>query len=294
MRLLNGQEVNQLLLELFEKHESMSFAVAFAGTNTDIFEKISNNREKVVFGTIGTDNQVTDPKVLENFINSENIHFVLSYGRAGIFHPKVYLFESENEFDIIIGSANMTRMAFTANEELCLHLSQKDQACKLKEELKTKLQEYFAIGEMVTQDKLNEYQEKYTKNKNKIISANLEAKNINILEMSWQDYLAYLYEFDDIIYQLSHDRHLEKRCVLLKFLHQLFSDGVSFADIDKDNRQHIAGTSPYPFFYIENILTASGFFGYNIGAGKFKSYINNPDTQEFKIIAQNLDQIQLS
>ena len=79
MQLCNGQEVNNLLLNLFERHKNMSFAVAFAGINTDILEMITKNPEKVVYGIIGTDNYVTDPKVLEKFIDSKNIHFVLYY-----------------------------------------------------------------------------------------------------------------------------------------------------------------------------------------------------------------------
>jgi len=73
---------------------------------------------------IGTDFGMTDPTTVERVWKaagrSDAIRLFPATGRT--FHPKLYIFEGKDSWEVLVGSANMTAAAFTENHEAMVHL----------------------------------------------------------------------------------------------------------------------------------------------------------------------------
>lgn len=124
------------LLRLIKKYQHISFGTAWASAGTDVFAALVQAKAKITTGVIGTHFYQTHPDVLDEFMGSSQVKFVLQ--PQGVFHPKVFAFWTDTSWEVLIGSANLTAGAITKNTELSTLISHTDgEPALLKEVLDT-------------------------------------------------------------------------------------------------------------------------------------------------------------
>ena len=75
------------LVRLIKKYPNVAFAVAWASAGTDVFNELKKNKSNIHKAVIGTHFYQTHPDVLDVFVDSEKVKFMLQ--PKGVFHPKV-------------------------------------------------------------------------------------------------------------------------------------------------------------------------------------------------------------
>lgn len=114
------------LSRLTKKYPNIAFAVAWASASTEIFKELSANRNRIHKAVIGTHFYQTHPDVLDAFIDSNVVRFILQ--PKGVFHPKIYIFWNEKNWEVLMGSANLTAGALNINSEAMVLFSDADQS----------------------------------------------------------------------------------------------------------------------------------------------------------------------
>ncbi|MGJ0515475.1 MAG: phospholipase D-like domain-containing protein [Methylomicrobium sp.] len=269
MRLIsNGLTLSKNIIKLLNKHDKMAFAVAWASSETDAFEQIRENRQKIVRAAIGTHFYQTHPTVLESFVGSNKVKFVLQ--PQGVFHPKVYLFWSKGGWDVLIGSANLTDGAMNSNSELMLHISSKDNEDSiLNSEIQCQIDEYWNMGEVITDGSAEKYralwkaQQPALKRISGLYSGEGRSKapiHTEIMSMSWESFYN--------LVQADPHHGFDLRCDLLELVRNAFRENDSFAHLDIGLRKTIAGL---PNDQNEHW----GWFGSMQGAGYYHQAVND-------------------
>lgn len=90
----------------------------------------------------GVDQKGTSKEALEELLSLNINAFVFYQPSITIFHPKIYLFEGNERYELIIGSSNMTSQGLFTNVEASIHVSMNKHSSsdrKIVEQLK----EYF-------------------------------------------------------------------------------------------------------------------------------------------------------
>lgn len=89
MKLIStSNELKKQLKRLIEKYPYIAIATAWASADTDVFRALVSHERKIVKAVIGTHFYQTHPDVLDQFVGSRKVKFILQPG--GVFHPKVY------------------------------------------------------------------------------------------------------------------------------------------------------------------------------------------------------------
>lgn len=279
MRLIsNGPELEKLISRLVSSHSQINFAVAWASSGTSAFEKIAQHRESVRSGVIGTHFYQTHPDVLDEFVGCKNIRFVLQ--PQGIFHPKVYSFETDASWEILIGSANLTQGAFTKNSEVMLHFTNEDAASPIWEQVKVLMSGYWEAGEVVTQETAASYRDLWKAQQPALrrVSANYGDSgkfkppvHTEIMSMPWAKFFS----------AVKADPHhgFSERCDLLVLVQSAFRDTAEFSDMPLGVRKTIAGL---PNDYNDHWA----WFGSMRGAGYYHQAVNNNDPHISKALSQ--------
>ena len=134
MKLLSN--ANQLQGHLYEicnclaKYKKAYVAVAFLKMSglkliNDSLDSFLNRGGELHF-IAGQNFALTDPEALYNIFHllksrpESNLYIYKAESNESIFHPKMYLFESEHGCNIIFGSANMTNGGLLSNNEMSL------------------------------------------------------------------------------------------------------------------------------------------------------------------------------
>jgi HKD family nuclease len=254
----DGNNLSKLLVNFTNDHDNMSFAVAWASSTTEVFETILHNRNKIVHGVFGTHFCQTHPDVLNRFIGFENVRFILEQPQSkGTFHPKVYLFYSGiKNWDLVIGSANMTHAAFGANQELCLYISSGEKCQTLFKQAQKAIETMWTNGLVMDNENAEQYLNRYNE-KNDIIIRGTEIHTdvTEIMTWDWKEY------FERVT--ADKNQHISKRLTVLEAARKQFNN-KSFHDMDIDWRLAIAGRkiedcNGLPFFwfgYISHRLIA--------------------------------------
>lgn len=193
MNLVNGgEELNKKLIKLVNLHSNISFATAWASSETEAYKKLCLNKSKIKNSVIGTHFYQTNSNVLRDFLHSKSVHFVMQPN--GVFHPKIYLFWSDDSWDILIGSANFTAGALKNNTELMLHVSSAENDITLEIEVRKKIKQFWNMSKSIYEDVFNKYQQLWRNYQLKIKSLsglysgneNIKAPiQSNIMTMSW-------------------------------------------------------------------------------------------------------------
>ena len=105
----------------WQKFHSFTGISAFA-SEAGIFglsEHIQNAKKyfKHLSLIVGIDQEGTSKEALEEILNLKIESYIFYQSEPIIFHPKIYLFEGENDIKLILGSSNLTRTGLFANVE---------------------------------------------------------------------------------------------------------------------------------------------------------------------------------
>ena len=129
------------LLRCLGSYEQVAFATAWASADTSVFRSLLSRKSTIQRAVIGTHFYQTDPDVLDEFIGSKAVRFMLQ--PSGVFHPKIFIFWNADCWEGFVGSANLTKGALASNSEAVLLFSQADAGCSsLKTELIKTVGEY--------------------------------------------------------------------------------------------------------------------------------------------------------
>lgn len=168
--LSNSNHINNEMKRLMRSYSKYSWAVAWASTSyRNGFELLKQNRDKINRLVVGIHFYQTHPDFIREFRKSQSVKFVMS--PDGVFHPKVYLFESENEnWECIIGSPNFTQSAFNKNSEAAVLFISKDlDADDTYEEIINMMEQYWEQGRYLSKDELASYRNVW-KRKQKLLN----------------------------------------------------------------------------------------------------------------------------
>lgn len=265
------------LQRLIKSYSNISIGVAWASASTKLYELLLKHKDKIRVGVIGIHFYQTHPDVLDNFIQSNTVKFVLQ--PKGVFHPKVYLFWSNHQWEAIIGSANFTAGAVRENTELCTLLSHEDG--NHFQDLQALIEGYSERAKSITSTEAANYRRIWKAKQpelRKLVDhygdkpSTKSAIESEVMGMDWPTFLARLKEDN------SHD--FNDRLDLLDKIQKVFASVPHFKDVDAQTRRAIAGLP-------NKVMEHAGWFGSMKGAGVFKNVvIESPD-----FLSTALDQI---
>ncbi len=174
------------LLEELTACKSFDFSVAFI--NNEGLAAIKQTLDELaVYSESHPDNQIkgrilttnylnfTQPSALRELMQFPNIE-IRAYTKGG-FHPKGYIFEHSNYYSIIIGSANLTASALTMNQEW----SVKFLSCtdgQIVFTVREEFEEIWNQADIVNEDWLNSYSNKYEEKKLTLKLVNKQIKEL--------------------------------------------------------------------------------------------------------------------
>jgi HKD family nuclease len=270
------------LLRMEQTYKSIAFAVAWASARTEVFRQLIKNRTHIKKAVIGTHFYQTHPDVLDAFIGSKNVRFIMQ--PKGIFHPKIYLFWNPTHWEALIGSANLTSAALTNNSEVMALLSNSDQiSIPLKTQTIGLIDSYWSEATQVNKSDALAYREvwqrqqpalrrlsgQYGKSKTR-----KSPVSSSVMSMSWKQFLT----------AVKQDEHhgFHERCELLQMIRSEFDQHNNFASMKKELRKTIAGLP-------NDRDERWAWFGSMKGAGSYFKAVNENN----KSISKALDKIPL-
>lgn len=272
--LSNNTQLSRTFAKLLHQHQYFSFAVAWASREFASCDLLLSYKNKIQKGIVGTSFYHTDPKFIEAFRGDKCVRFVPPYdAKAGLFHPKLYVFFSNNgTWDCIIGSANFTAGAFQKNSEISVHLcNQDDPSSSLLRQVEQKISDYWGADTLVYADEIDlaAYTPMWARHRKARDQAlgkfgkktlSRPPSSVDLLKMNW----------DEFVKEVGKDQHhtQDRRLQVLKRANQLFQSHTNFSDLTRDNQKAIAG--------FKRLGTIDwGWFGSTTGAGWFKGIINS-------------------
>lgn len=270
-------DLEKNLQRLIKSYSNISIGVAWASASTKPYELLLQHKDKIRIGVIGTHFYQTHPDVLDDFLQSNTVKFVLQ--PKGVFHPKVYLFWSNHHWEAIIGSANFTAGALRENTELCTLLSHEDG--DHFQGLQAVIEGYAERAKSITPTEAVNYRRIWKTKQpelRKLIDhygdkpPTKSAIESEVMSMDWKTFLA----------ELKKDKlhGFDERLDLLDKIQKVFASVPHFKDVDAQTRRAIAGIP-------NKIMKHAAWFGSMQGAGAFKNIvIENPE-----FLSSALDQI---
>ncbi|QRR32479.1 hypothetical protein JNX00_12355 [Hydrogenophaga sp. YM1] len=267
MKLINtSRDLDKQLKRLIKKYPHMAIATAWASAKTDVFEALIQHKNRIAQAVIGTHFYQTDPDVLDQFVGSKSVKFMLQ--PDGVFHPKVYLFWSKEAWEVIVGSPNLTVGALTKNSELSVLITSDDHQPELKSEVADVIASYWAEAETIKRQDAENYRILWklkTRDLKRVADIFGEKKSSKpaiqstVMPMDWASYFA------EVKKDKTHG--FKERLAMLKAVREQFDRYETFNDIPFDARRGIAGLD-------SETIPNSKWFGSMTGAGKFYSLIN--------------------
>ena len=289
--IVKSSDLRKEFKRLLKKYNTFHWATAWASSENEIFTKLTENRYKIDKITVGIHFYQTHPNFIKEFIDDENIHFIEQ--PEGTFHPKAYLFSNnKDDWELIVGSANFTKSAFTKNTEVCVLLDAKDtNAEEVYENALEIIESSFEQGKTFSESDWENYYKIWKIQQPKIQSLSGQygstrdkpkpPHTIELQTKSWD-------EFIDDVY-LEGSEIIKIRIRVIEIAKGLFAQVNHFKELDDNERKFIAGL---PTTLKHSIPGAEhwAFFGSMKGAGMFSKLIN--DNSE--LISNALDEIPLN
>lgn len=252
------------LLRLIRSYDHISFGTAWASAGTDVFTELVKAKSKIATGVIGTHFYQTHPDVLDEFVESNQVRFVLQ--PQGVFHPKVFAFWTDDSWEILIGSANLTAGAINKNTELTTLLTYKDGTPELLHDVLDIIGSYG--GRSIVQEDADSYRriwkikarlrEKLEGTYGGVPASKPEVES-PVMTMDWPTFYAAI--------QKDKIHGFEDRLAMLDQVASHFISAQHFNDIPFQARLGIAGLRSTAIDHPE-------WFGSMTGAGKFYSLMN--------------------
>jgi HKD family nuclease len=262
---------------LFRTYPTVEFAVAWASANTLPFKALIAKPNLIKRAVIGTHFYQTHPDVMDAFVDSSTVRFIRQ--PDGVFHPKIYLFSKLDEWEVMIGSANLTSAALTTNAEVMILMSHSDvSASGVDKQLRLVIDAYWKSAKPATKESALAYRAiwltmqpalkrlsgQYGKGK-----AGKPPVDSSVMSMSWNQFLLAVHQ--------DGPQHLHERCGLLGRVRSAFLSHNQFSEMDLELRQTIAGMP-------NHFDDQWGWFGSMKGAGYFKQAINSNSPQISKAL----------
>lgn len=269
MKLIStNAELRKQLIRLVVKYPNVSIATAWASADTDVFRALVSHEDRIVKAVIGTHFYQTHPDVLDQFVGSKRVKFILQ--PDGVFHPKVYLFWSNEAWEVVIGSPNLTLGALTKNSELSVLITSEVGRPALRDEIASVITGHWDEARTVLRAEAENYRKLW-----KLRAPDLKkvadifgdkpaakpATQSKIMSMEWKEYLAEV--------QKDKFHGFKDRLDLIAEIREYFQTHKHFNDMDLDVRKGIAGL-PSKRKAIKNWA----WFGSMKGAGTFAGLIN--------------------
>lgn len=252
------------LLRLIRKYDNISFGTAWASSETDVFAELVKAKAKITTGVIGTHFYQTHPDVLDQFVGSSQVRFVLQ--PEGVFHPKVFAFWTDESWEILIGSANLTAGAIKLNTELSAVITHEDGTPELLVEVLSTISGY--EGRAISQVDADNYRRIWKLKAP--IRDKLEGRyggsqagkpevDSSVMTMDWPTF------YSEVQKDKSHG--FTDRLGMLDQVAHAFTKAQHFNDIPFQERLGIAGLR-------SKVIKNSEWFGSMVGAGKFYELMN--------------------
>lgn len=265
MKLIQTNDaLRSTLLRLIDQYDHFSFGTAWATAGTDVFASLVTAKAKIETGVIGTHFYQTDPDVLDEFVGSSQVRFVLQ--PDGVFHPKVFAFWSASRWEILIGSANLTRGALRVNTELSTVITYEDGHPTLLKEVLATINGYG--GRTINPTDAEKYRRIWrTKNaiRDKLdgsyggIPTKKPEVDSRVMSMDWPTFYAEI--------QKDKTHGFTERLAMLDQVASAFAKTEHFKDIPDQERLGIAGLR-------SKAIKNSEWFGSMVGAGTFYRLMN--------------------
>jgi len=242
MKILNSyKEFEEEFLRLQKDYNEYYWAVAWASHDFRSFDELKSNKGKIKKIIIGLNFDGTHPDFIEEFLYDRSVKYIKPEQTKGTFHPKVYLFQNSNsEWELILGSPNFTKAAFTKNDEISILISSKDKnSSKAFLKVKKYINTLWNKGEYIDKNEYEQYKINWKKNlfntysKISKLSRSKPAFETEIQKMSWQKFVE----------KIMRDPNVEGRIATIETVKNLFSDDKRFIDMDIEERKFIAGIS---------------------------------------------------
>ncbi len=281
---------NKILISKFKKLiincKHISILTAWATNKNPLSEVLYKNSNKFYKVIVGLKFYQTDPKFLNRYLKNQKIQYIKN-DTSGVFHPKVYLFESDSKWHLFIGSSNFTQQGFGKNIEISLY-QQSDNFNDLNYlKIKKVISEIWNDSSKMSKSEILEYSKIYNIQKTKVnsLSGKYEKNKrtkpiykIPILNSTWKEYVKKIKKNEE-------KWKIDGRIELLNITKQYFIDKGELLYMNKNQRQEISGIGSN-----QNLMYGS--FGTMSARGFFKSYINN--IVEHPILSKALNEIPLS
>lgn len=284
MKLITSHDdLKRNLSRLVKKYQNISFAVAWASAHTEIFEELCEQKSRIRKAVIGTHFYQTHPDVLDSFTESKEVRFILQ--PRGVFHPKIYIFWSENRWELLIGSANLTAGALNTNSEAMALISDSDQtASSLKMDVLDLIDGYWVEARTVSKAAAISYRVLWSKQEPVLrrlagqygkTAKGKSPMDSPVMRMPWSEFFAEV--------QMDAHHGFEERCDLLNLVRTAFETTNQFAKMELGLRKTIAGL-PTDF----NRHWA--WFGSMRGAGYYHQAVNDNNAH----LSEALDKVPLN
>lgn len=269
--IFTSAELSRNFSRLTKTYCNISFAVAWASAGTKIFEELIANSDCIRKAVIGTHFYQTHPDVLDAFVGSRKVRFILQ--PSGVFHPKIFVFWDTKHWEVLMGSANLTKGALSINSEAMVLITDADQVnTYLRDEIINLIQDYWDKARFVNKTDaisyraLHSVQQKRLRRlsghygKSKDIKSPMESV---VRSMLWAKFFAAV--------QKDEFHSLKERCDLLELAHSAFRKVGQFQLMDIGLRKTIAG--------LPNAFNQYwGWFGSMRGAGYYHQAVNSNNT----------------
>lgn len=279
INIMNANDVSKSLPGLIQKHEKIDIAVAW-GSMTVAASELFKHTKKFGSVLVGLDFLATDPDFLDKLVGVPKAFAAKS--ASGCFHPKIYYFQSGQQAEAIIGSANFTRGGLGKNLEACVHLQgEADQS--VFEQIRRTLESYQPLRLPITKELAESYRRQWNRRPPKVHpifpSEGKRWASINspLGTMSWENFAE----------AAQKDPHhgFSERIKLLRKIQQMFALSPSLSELSPIEWKGIAGVVG-PEDAESPVM--KGFewqwFGSMRGAGSFAKLIGLRDTQLAKAI----------
>lgn len=273
------------LLNAMESHAIYRWAIAWASTGFPAWDALQQRLDRLHQCVIGTHFHQTHPAAIAALRTHPHVRFITDL--SGVFHHKVYLFESPRRWQAIVGSANFTASAFGQNAESAVLISHMDTGAEQahKAILHTIMTAWQAAPVRIDRQWFAWYtamwerkQERLRGLANRFGSSRrtqrrqahddhdggIQSGHSPHLAMTWADYVRKIRrteEHADIVSRL-HTLHAARQVLL---------SSDRFDNLSADDRRRIAGTTPKSWREREGIEW--WWFGHMGGSGYFKQSV---------------------
>lgn len=284
-----AKELEKEFKYLIKNYDEFYWATAWASSSSILFDELLDHRNKIKKMVVGIHFYQTHPEFIKAFLDDINVSFIEQ--PQGTFHPKLYLFKnSDDDWALIVGSANFTGQAFSKNTEASIILTQEDSnANEILTEALNLVNNTFSEGKVYSNIDYDKYYKTWKTHRPKLKSlsgqygnnqeAPKPAHNVSIMNKSWSEYMAQVNK--DTIHGVN------DRIQVIQLAQDLFRKVNHFNELNDEERKFIGG--------VKNSLNKpgsenSGYFGSMLGAGIFRNKINANNNN----ISKALDQIPLT